>query len=598
VLLKLQNKILEMIASGKPLEKTLDSLCRTIERMVPTVTCSILLVDGQGRLHPAAGPKLEAIDGIKIGPDVGSCGSAAYYRKPVAVSDIATDPRCDAYRHLVAPLGFKACWSVPILRSDKTVAGTLAFYFLNARMPTPEEKKAAAASVHLCSIAIERQERVTERQRLAYSDHMTALPNRAAFELELGRVVREHRGLLLLDLDNLKIVNDGFGHQAGDALISQTAARLGAMFRSSYRIGGDEFAIICAAKSPKELSNIAHRILETLSAPAACMGQTIAPLATIGGVLCGPGEDLRKARQQADLALYHAKETCRGGYLFFDQGLASSIRRRLDAVHEVSLALSEERLAPFYQPLVELTTGRIIGAEALCRVIKSDGGVISAGQFFEGPHDARVAAEITTYMLQRIGTDLIHWKRCGYEVRHIGINVTAADFHAGSLDERLRKVAFDAGLENGSVIVEVTESVYLEQRAERIRSELAALRRAGFRIALDDFGTGYAALTHLLEVPVDIIKIDKSFVSRMQREDGALAIVQGLVSIAARMGMKVIAEGVETEWQATALRLMGCDYAQGFRYAPAVRSHEFLKLLEEERPGVPPRVENRRFGIC
>ncbi|MGG6898470.1 putative bifunctional diguanylate cyclase/phosphodiesterase [Rhizobium sp. BR 315] len=583
MLLRLQNEILELIASGERLEATLDHLCRLIEERVPRIACSVLLVQ-DGLLRPLAGPKLpeyyaRALDGIAIGPDVGSCGAAAYLAQPVAVQDILTDAKWAPYRHLIKPLGYRACWSSPIKKADGSVVGTFAFYYEEPRGPSRIERKLVAASIHLCTIAIERHHRAMERHRLAYHDALTGLPNRAAFDRHANQIARDGLGLILLDLDNLKFTNDTFGHRVGDELIKEVAARLHSVTEHLFRLGGDEFAIICEARDIDELRDLAASCLSLLKAPACCGGHTVLPLATAGGALCKPGVTMEVTRHQADLALYHAKDTAKGLFQAFDATVATAITSRLNAIRDVTLALAENRIVPFYQPVVDLRTGKFVGVEALCRIRRQDGSYASAAEFFEAMHDAHIASEITGRMLDKMTSDVTGWRRQGIEIGHIAINVTAADFQTGGLKERLSRFVDRVGIAPRNVIVEVTETVYLEQRANAIRDTISDLRAADFKIALDDFGTGYAALSHLLKVKVDIIKIDRSFTKLMESDSGAAAIVEGMVEIARRMDIEVIAEGVETVSHASLLREMGCILAQGYFYSKAVDARSYAELV-------------------
>ena len=582
MLVKLQNQILEMIASGRRLDTTIDRLCRLIEEQVPGIACSVLLVEN-GVIHPLAGPKLpaaytSALDSVKIGPNMGSCGTAAYLGQPVAVHDVFLDEKWEAFRDLIGPLGYRACWSSPIKKADGAVIGTFAFYYEEARGPSRMEETLVAASVHLCAIAIERHSRAMERHRLAYHDVLTGLPNRAAFDRHANQITRDGLGLILLDLDNLKFTNDTFGHRAGDDLIKEVAVRLQGVAQRLFRVGGDEFAIICRARNANDLKQVAEACLQVLKAPACCGGHTVLPLATAGGALCEAGMRMEVTRHQADLALYHAKDIAKGLFQIFDDTVATAITTRFNAIRDVTLALAENRIVPFYQPVVDLETGRFVGAEALCRIRRPDGSHASAVEFFEAMHDAHIASEITSRMLDQMVPDLIGWRREGIDIGHIAINVTAADFQAGVLKERLLRFTDRAGLAPQKVIVEVTETVYLEQRAESIRNAIVDLRALGFKIALDDFGTGYAALSHLLKVKVDIIKIDRSFTKLMQNDNGAAAIVEGMVGIARRMDIDVIAEGVETSMDAALLKEMGCKLAQGYLYSKAVDAQTYAML--------------------
>ena len=267
-----------MIATGSELKATLDTLCLKISALAPELICSVLAVDREGYLHPLSAPSLpdtygEAIDGLMIGPNVGSCGSAAFLRRPVIVTDIARDPRWSTFREAALSLGLRASWSTPLFSQANRVIGTFALYFHEARGPTEAEKSIVDACTNLCSIALERHQRVLERERRANIDHLTCLANRAAFSAALSHLSCGDAGqwaLLIADLDNLKIVNDSFGHHVGDQLIQTAAMRMeaAAIPNRLFRIGGDEFAVLVQSDDGlSDLDGLAARILESLVEP-------------------------------------------------------------------------------------------------------------------------------------------------------------------------------------------------------------------------------------------------------------------------------------------------------------------------------------------
>ncbi len=582
MLLRLQNIILEMVARGDPLQATIDRLCREVELLAPDIVCSVLTVDQNGQLHPLSSPSLpksysSKLDGILIGPNVGSCGTAAYRREPVTVVDIATDPLWTDFRDLVLPLGLVACWSTPICSGQQRVLGTFAFYYREERGPSLVEQDIVATCVHLCTIALDRHERVSERHRLAYTDAMTGLGNRASFNVMVSQLPAdrcEAWGLLLIDIDNLKIVNDSFGHEAGDDLIRCVAARIGAALPAgqAFRLGGDEFAVVVRPQDGRvDVNRIATDILDALKEPAECGGYTIVPKATIGGAVIGQGDcSVEAVRQNADFALYHAKETNRGKYVGYTQRFRTAMMRRVRAVHDVGAALSDNRIEAFYQPLVNLKSGEIDGVEALCRMRSETGEIIAAAEFHEATSDVNVASELTRRMLALVSQDMRRWLNLGIPFQRVGINVSSADFHSGRLDEQLTAAFRDADVPLKHLVLEVTETVYLGQRDHVVAREIKSLRSKGLLVALDDFGTGYASLTHLLTVPVDYIKIDKSFVDQLVPGHGGAAIIEGLVCIAQNLGIKIVAEGIETREQHALLRELGCDLGQGYLFAKPI----------------------------
>jgi len=590
-LLLIQNKILGMIADGEPLEQTARQICVNLEETLPGVASSILTVDRAGLMHPLAAPSLpcsysEAIEGLMIGPEVGSCGTAAYRREPVVIDDIVHDPRFARFIHLLDGLELQSCWSFPVIDATGRVTAVLAVYAPQAREPSQEERDLAQACVDLCGTALRRQERIIDRERRATIDALTGLPNRLAFNTALANIACDEPGswaLFVLDLDNLKVVNDTFGHLAGDDLIRAAARRLSQAMAPdvAFRLGGDEFAVIIQSDSfLVDLDKAAENIFRLLDSPAICHGHSLVPQATIGAAVLSHAQASAIAvSEAADFALYHAKETGRGGFVRYWPGIGTRIAHRRDAIRDVAEALAEDRIEAHYQPVVRLDTGEVVGLEALCRMRTPDGGIVSAHAFQDATADARVAAELTRRMVDAVARDMVWWRELGLPFQHVGINVTTADFYTGSLATKLTEAFERAGAPLDHLVLEVTEDVYLGRRDQVVPREIAALREAGVKVALDDFGTGYASLTHLLHVPVDIIKIDQAFVARLRPGDPSLVIVDGLIDIVRRLGMEVIAEGIETGAQARQLWTMGCKFGQGFAYSRAVDREAIAAML-------------------
>ena len=595
--MRFQNTILEMIATGKSLDVTAEKLCREIELLLPDVACSVLRVERNGQLYPLAAPSLpeifsELVEGVMIGPNVGSCGSAAYLGEQVAVTDIATDPRWTLFKEHILPAGFKACWSVPICNAEGEVCGTFALYFKQNRTQDPLEQELVNACIHLCAIALEQHERVLERERQASIDALTGLPNRASFDAALGQLSCDEPGtwaLMVVDLDNLKTINDTFGHQAGDDLLQSVAKRIRTSVLPDhvFRVGGDEFAVILQETSAvADLDGTASRILESVGTVTSCGGHIIQPRATIGGAALSPGDrDAETVHRHADFALYHAKETGRGGFVRYWPGIGTAIKKRIEVIQDVDTALGEGRIEAYYQPVVRLDTREIVGLESLCRLRTPEGNIVAAGAFHQATTDVNVAAKLTQAMLDLVAADARSWLDRGVPFKHVSVNISSADFHSGTLYDRIEAAFGRHNIPLKHVILEVTESVYLGQNDEIVAEEIRSLRSHGLRIALDDFGTGFASLTHLLTVPVDIIKIDRSFVKQLQRDDRSSAIIEGLLGIAQKLGIRVIAEGIETESQAGQLDEIGCQLGQGYLYSAAVPPEAARKLLLDHGQG-------------
>ena len=588
MLIEVQNSILKMVAQGDDLHTTLETLCGELERLLPGTRASILTLDTRGLLHPFVAPNLPddysaALDGIAIGPAAGSCGTAAYLRRVVVVDDIESDLRWSASKHLARAAGLKACFSSPIFGSKGQVLATFALYFDEPREPTAFEQSVVEGCLPLCMIALERHERVLERERLAYTDALTGLTNRAKYNKDLETLPASGWSLLLIDIDNLKTVNDTFGHSAGDGLIAAVASRIAdaAAPSGAYRIGGDEFAVILNEGASDDLVKLAEGIGQSVSVPAVCGEHTAFPTVTIGIAHALAGLSVAQVRQNADIALYHAKEENRGGVLIYDADLTTAISRRSEAIHKVAAALKDDRIEAWYQPIVRIDTTEIVGVEALARMRAMDGRIVPAAEFFEATKDAQVAAALTRRMIERIARDVGEWLRLGIPFQHVGINLSAADFSCTDLPESLEEAFKREGVPLHHAVLEVTESVYLGDRDRRVAKKIASLRAAGLRIALDDFGTGFASLTHLITVPVDIIKIDKSFTDLLGPNDPGTSIVEGILHIAKRLGIKVVVEGIETLEQAELLLERGCVLGQGYLYSKALPADQICTLLCE-----------------
>jgi len=595
MLVYLQNLILEMVARGEELRTTMDRLCREVERLAPGSLCSILAVDPDGAMHSVAAPSLpedynRSVDGTRMGPAAGSCGTAAFRRREVTVTDIQTDPLWADFRHLAGPLGLCACWSSPIISAGRVV-GTFAFYYREKRGPTDFERDIVSKCLQLCQIAFERDHRLRMNDLLLYTDTLTGLHNRACFERALIEPSRAGgSALMLIDIDDLKIVNDTFGHGTGDSLIRIIANRLAeaAAPHRAFRVGGDELAILA---DTTEVVPLAQRILDSLRQPADCGGHVLVPSITIGAAVRSIDDKSGAVmRQNADLALYHGKEDGgRGTLVLYAPELRTRMNRRLRAIDQLRRAIVEERIEARYQPIARLDTGEVLSFEALARIRERDGRVIPAYDFHEAFADARNAAEVTRIMLRAVAADLRLWIEAGVQVGRIAVNLAPADFAHGKLAEDVKAIFAEADAPLDRLTLEITESVYLGRRDVMVQKQMDVLRKMGVKLALDDFGTGYASLTHLLFTPVDTLKIDKSFVDHLtdDGETGGSAVINGLMRIAEKLGMEVVAEGVESVAQRERLVALGCKLGQGYLFAEAL-DRDAVGLLLSTSPTCLP----------
>ncbi|WP_332810583.1 EAL domain-containing protein [Sphingomonas sp.] len=421
-------------------------------------------------------------------------------------------------------------------------------------------------------------------------DGLTELPNRKTFQARLqGATIRamesgEMVGLLLMDLDHFKHVNDTLGHSAGDHLLTIFAKRLTSSVRARdfvARLGGDEFAVILeGVKEEEDLIRAGQSILARLQAPISVDGRAISAGASIGGALFP--RDASTAQElfnNADMALYSLKAAGRGGTKMFHNHMRQHAQNVASQLSLARVALSEESVIPNYQPKIDLRTGEVAGFEALLRWRHPRFGIQLPETVAEAFKDYELASRIGDLMQRKVVRDLRRWEDRGFVPGPVSINAAPAEFLRDDYAERLLKIIANAGVSPRALEVEVTEHVFFDRASEFVARALKALHEAGVRIALDDFGTGYSSLSHLRDFPVDVVKIDHSFISKMIEEPEIGAIVSAVIDLARSLGIDVVGEGVETEQQRDVLASKGCSFGQGYLFGRAAEADEVQLLL-------------------
>lgn len=437
----------------------------------------------------------------------------------------------------------------------------------------------------------------------ATQDALTGLPNRKFFRQRLSAVVNEalldsrRASMLLLDLDDFKQVNDLLGHDAGDALLKELARRLSSSVPECAdvaRLGGDEFAVILShVDSEREIEGCIAAILQKLREPFVHEGRILDCGATIGAAMIPKhGSTPEEVLKSADMALYAAKAHRRGSYAVFQPVHRAEVEQRHSMVRQAKAALQEARVEAFYQPQVNLSDKSVVGFEALLRWRHPTRGFQPPASIAAAFEDLELATAISDRMVEQVLIDIRNWLDCAVPFGRVAINAAAAEFRQGSFADRLLARLEKSGVPANLICLEVTENVFLGRGADHVGRALKTLSEAGVSIALDDFGTGYASLRHLKQFPVDVIKIDRSFVRDMEVDPGDKAIVAGVVNLAKSLGLKVVAEGVETRAQVDQLIELGCDIGQGFLFAkavmakrvPAIAARSGAELLAPLRP--------------
>jgi diguanylate cyclase (GGDEF)-like protein/PAS domain S-box-containing protein len=577
-LLALQRDALQIIAAGATLDDFADLISRRAEALTPDVICSILRVDEAGQLHPLAAPSLpsiycQALEGIMIGPGVGSCGTAAWRGEPVFVADIATDPLWAPYRDLPLTPGLRACWSIPIKLKDGRVAGTFAFYFRDQRGPKTLHHKIVDACVSLCALAIERHEAEANIHRLAYFDHLTGLPNRGRLQSDISALLAASSAaprrvaLLCIDMDHFKYVNDTLGHASGDQLLIEVARRLTEQSTEEGivgRIGGDEFVMALPGCDAEAAMAKADSLLKALSHPVMIDGISL-PLSVSIGISVYPDDsaDIGELLMDADVALYDAKRSGRGICKAFKPEMNARAEERMLLAAELKDALARGELDLYYQPQVRIADGTLCGVEALTRWTHPALGNIPPDRFIPVAEETGLIETLGMWSLDKACGQLADWRASGLPVPAISVNLSALHFRNGALADTIAGLLRKHGLSPAMLTLEITESLMMDD-GPTASETLKNVHALGVGLSMDDFGRGYSSLSALATRPLSEMKIDRSFTNRIEHDRSTSAIVTAAIQIGRSLGMTVVAEGVETDRQFQMLKQLGCDVCQGY----------------------------------
>lgn len=715
-----QQSILESVAMGEDPVRVVEKICLFGEQLVSSSVASVMLFDQKKNslnvfVAPSLPPEAIAmINGLKPGPESGSCANVIYHQSPVFVENTLTDPRWKEIRHLAEILNVCACWSMPVRSAENAVIGTFALSSFESRAPSLFHRKVLEVGAHMIGIVLEQRKHsellrlsasvmensrdaimitngsreilsvnraftevtgysaeevtgktpdllfsgfnksrivedswnlaeyaghwqgetwnrrkngevypewlsisivksegealsnyiaifsdISERKAaegrvafLAHHDPLTELPNRVLlkdrFEQASVHSLRHGSrvGLMFLDLDNFKIVNDSLGHLTGDAVLVGTGKRLMGAVRETdtvSRLGGDEFVIVLTEMEGTEpISVIASKIMEYFLDPVSVGGLDLSISLSIGiAVSPDDGSDFEQVLRKADIAMYHAKEEGKNTYRFYSEKMNVDITEHLVIRNSLRRGLEQDEFVLHYQPQINLVTGEIVGAEVLIRWNHPELGFLYPDRFIPVAEASGMIFSVGEWVLQKACQQGMLWQQAGSPVL-IAVNLSALQLKRRNIEQTVVDAVARGGLSPGLLELELTESMLIGD-TESVCEMIHRLKSLGIGLAIDDFGTGYSNLSYLKRFDASRIKIDQSFIRNMTHNPEDACIVRTIVQMGRNLGLRTIAEGVEKASQLEMLRQMGCDDGQGFYFAAPMEAVSFGRFLKGER---------------
>jgi len=539
----------------------------------------------------------------------GVCGTAFRSGQPCVSNDYLAEQNFAAFHGVLRDDGAHAAAAFPLAVRGCT-AGTMLFIATEKDTFTFEFSELLQRLAANVSFALENFDRVDEKTKaderieyLASHDSLTRLPNREMFNqllryaIETAQRHQRRFAVLFIDLDRFKVINDSLGHQAGDALLVEVAERLRRALRSSdvvARLGGDEFVVILGEVDQLgDVERIARNLLSVLSQPLQLCGHEWQTTASIGiAMYPADGLDVQTLTKNADMAMYLAKEDGKNGFRFFTKDTRNLSIERLQLEAALRRALERGQFALHYQPKIGLAGEGVTGVEALLRWSHPEFGAVPPAQFIPLAEETGLVVPIGRWVLREACAQAMRWQGRGLHPLSVAVNLSPRQFADEHLLDDIDEALAASGLSPGLLQIEVTESMVMRNVSRAVKV-MDAIRGRGARLAIDDFGTGYSSMSLLKQLPIDTIKIDRSFVRDLPADSEDCAIVQAIISMAKALGLMIIAEGVETAAQEVFLRELGCDEMQGFLFSRPVVAEDLARLVQ-----AAPRLTSPPLQPC
>ena len=609
-----QKRVLELLANGAPLQEIFAELTASIAVQRRSWEAAIHLVDsGQQSLELVASSRVSGrlehyLKAIAVGfPDAPE-GAAWSSGQPCFIASMIDQHR--PWAEFLASNAIRSAWSLPLIVPDGRALGTLTIYSRLFGIPDDHDREVLDAAVRLAVLVVDVQRMNGELRRKAFEDELTGVANRRAGELRLEQAIvraaasQKSFAVLWIDLDRFKRVNDLYGHNHGDEVLLATARRVAAHSRVNgavARMGGDEFLVLLeTCEQEEQAQQVASELAAAISEPM-WLGPETATVGASIGITMFPrdGETTHDLERHADSAMYHAKRRSLG-WCAFSPAIRSENDRTLLIEEGLRLAIDAaphgDLLEVHYQPIFA-ASGQLLSLEALLRFQHPELGPVSPSVFIPIAEESGLILPLGRWVLGQVSSQIVIWEKAGLFAPRVGVNISAVQWGREDFVHQVRDLLRETGVTAESLIFELTESVVL-RNAARARDHMRELKQMGIRIAMDDFGTGYSSLSYLHQLPLDLLKIDRSFIARLGRADDSRTIVHSVISMAHLLGMVTIAEGVENELQRRTLVELGCDALQGFLFARPMPAAEVAAFVGTHKTAMhslsaPLRPESR-----
>lgn len=591
-ILHLQQSVLELVTGNSSDDEILRHVCVLAENLLPDAVASIMALQPAGHLDIICAPSVppegvSALSGLIPSERGGSCGNAVYNNEPTYIVDTGPDPRCDDIRDTLEEFNLCACWSHPIRDSESEPVGSFALSSFSVREPQPFHQKLLAICSYLTGITLQRQRQNEKLELLAYTDPLTGLANRVSLYEKIARAIKQSTeeqssfALLFLDLDRFKNLNDTFGHSVGDDVLVMIANRLKEDYVNKSdvlaRVGGDEFVLLIQDDvSAQSIEARAKYLLSKIKEPILYHSHRFLIDGSVGiSVFPKDGTTAEQLIKHADTAMYQAKKFLTNKISHYQAHLSEKAEQAFTIENELHHALEKEEFELYFQPQMDTTGLQVSGMEALIRWKPEHREMVSPADFIPVAEETALIVPIGHWVVVetlRVAQPIIKHSN---NTISISINLSPVQLSDDNLDHLLNLID-SSPIPNHLIELEITETV-LVQEADSLKEQLEKLKRLGIRLAIDDFGSGYSSLAYLKRFNVDTLKIDRSLIKDIADDDNALAIVKAVIVMGNSLGLRLIAEGIETKQQADILKNLDCDGFQGFYFARPAPMRDLLQ---------------------